>query len=333
MQAIAQKVLALLAEPFELEGGQVFVSASIGIALYPQDGRDIDTLVKNADLAMYRSKEGGRNRYHFFTQEMSDLAQERMTLHSALRHALDNQVLEMHYQPIMEVGARRCVGAEALIRWNHPERGWIPPDRFIAVAEEYNLIHALGEWVLQSACRQMKAWLDSGMALQSLAVNVSGKQIAKGDFVSMVQRVIEESGCPPESIVLELTESFIMRESEGAIATLDQLRELGFGIAIDDFGTGYSSLSYLKRLPVTKLKLDQSFVRDIPDDLNDVAIARAILSLGNTLGLEVVAEGVETEQQHAFLVAERCALSQGYLYKRPIPPAAFAEFLHNEAAD
>lgn len=330
VQTTAQKILKMLSEPFDLIDGQAFPSASIGIAVFPDDGRDIDTLIKNADLAMYRSKEGGRNRYHFFTQEMSDLAEERMVLHSALRHALDHQALELHYQPIMNVSARQCVGAEALLRWKHAERGWIPPGKFIAVAEENNLIHLLGEWVLDAACRQIKAWRDSGLPIQSLAVNVSGKQVAKRDFLGVVQRVLDESGCPPEDVVLELTESFIMRESEGAVTTLNRLRAMGFGIAIDDFGTGYSCLSYLKRLPVTKLKLDQSFVRDIPDDLNGVAIARAILSLGNTLGLEVVAEGVETEQQHAFLLAEGCALSQGYLYKRPIPPAAFADFFRTD---
>ncbi len=326
VQATAQKILALLAKPFELSDGQVFISASIGIAVFPDDGADCDALLKNADLAMYRSKEKGRNQYHLFTQEMSDVLAERMALHSALHLALDQQGLELHYQPIMAVDTRRCVGAEALARWQHPKLGWVPPNKFIALAEENSLIFPLGEWALREACRQMKAWLDAGLTLDTLAVNVSGKQITHGDFTSMARRILEETGCPPERIVLELTESFIMRESEGAIAALNQLRNLGFGIAIDDFGTGYSSLSYLKRLPVTKLKLDQSFVRDIPDDKNDAAIARAILGLGRALGLDVVAEGVETEAQHEFIRAEACALSQGYLYSQALTPAAFTEF-------
>ncbi len=333
VQTIARKLLALLAEPFDLSDGQAFISASIGIAIFPEDGTDSETLLKNADLAMYRSKEKGRNQYHLFTQEMSDVLTERMNLSIALRQAVEQQTLELHYQPIMNVGSRHCVGAESLTRWHHPKMGWVPPGKFISVAEEIGLIHSLGEWILHSACHQMKAWLDAGVALDALAVNVSGKQLAKGDFVGAATRILATTGCPPQHVVLELTESYIMRESEGAIGTLNQLRDLGFGIAIDDFGTGYSSLSYLKRLPVTKLKLDQSFVRDIPGNGNDAAIARAIMGLGETLGLEVVAEGVETKAQHDFILAEGCALSQGYFYSKPLHPAKFADFFRNDRRD
>ena len=325
----AQKILKILSEPFDLTDGQAFVTASIGIAIFPEDGDSIDSLLKHADLAMYRSKEVGRNHFNFYTQEMSDRVQERMTLHNSLRQALDQKALELHYQPIMNVGMGTCVGAEALIRWQHSDMGWVSPTKFIPVAEESDLIHSLGEWVLQTACLQMNGWLKAGMELGSLAVNVSGKQIVIGDFVNIARRVLEETGCPSERIVLELTESFIMRESEGAIKALNQLRALGFGIAIDDFGTGYSSLSYLKRLPVTKLKLDQSFVQDIPGDPNDAAIARAILGLGDILGLEVVAEGVESKEQHKFLLSEGCAQSQGFLYSRPLTSPTFANFIPN----
>ncbi len=329
LRMTAQKILKILSEPFDLADGQAFITASIGIAICPDDGDSIDSLLKHADLAMYRSKEVGRNHFNFYAQEMSDRVHERMTLNTSLRQALDQKGLELHYQPIMNVGMGTCIGAEALIRWQHSDMGWISPTKFIPVAEESDLIHLLGEWVLRTACLQMNGWLDAGLELGSLAVNVSGKQIVIGDFVNITRRVLEETGCPPERIVLELTESFIMRESEGAIKALNQLRALGFGIAIDDFGTGYSSLSYLKRLPVTKLKLDQSFVQDIPGDSNDAAIARAILGLGDILGLEVVAEGVESKEQHKFLLSEGCAQSQGFLYSRPLTSPIFADFVPN----
>ena len=329
LRMTAQKILKILSEPFDLADGQAFITASIGIAICPDDGDNIDSLLKHADLAMYRSKEVGRNHINFYAKEMSDRVHERMILHTSLRQALDHKGLELHYQPIMNVGMGTCVGAEALIRWQHSDMGWVSPTKFIPVAEESDLIHFLGEWVLHTACLQMNGWLEAGMELGSLAVNVSGKQIVIGDFVNIARRVLEETGCPPERIVLELTESFIMRESEGAIKVLNQLRTLGFGIAIDDFGTGYSSLSYLKRLPVTKLKLDQSFVQDIPGDPNDAAIARAILGLGDILGLDVVAEGVESKEQHKFLLSEGCAQSQGFLYSRPLTSPIFADFVPN----
>ncbi|WP_150047540.1 PAS domain S-box protein [Methylomonas rhizoryzae] len=326
LDVTGRKILTALAQPVELAEGRVFISASIGIAVFPNDGDDIDTLVKHADLAMYRSKEAGRNQLHFFTQDLSLKVQERMMLHNDLRHALEHEQFELHYQPVIDVTSRRCVGAEALIRWQHPSKGWIPPSKFITVAEENSLIHSLGQWVLLTACRQMKTWLDAGIHLDFLSVNVSGKQIAQGDFVGIASQVLRDTQCPADRIVLELTESYIMRESEGAIELLTQLRDFGFGIAIDDFGTGYSSLSYLKRLPVTKLKLDQSFVNDIPSDGNDAAIARAILKLGETLGLQVVAEGVESEAQHHFLFEEACLLGQGFWYARPMPAKDFSDF-------
>ncbi len=291
IRSTAQNVLNELIKPLDLGVGNMFVSASIGIATFPGDGDNIESLLKHADLAMYKAKETGRNKFHFYNQDMSDEAHERMQLHHDLHLALDANELELHYQPVMQTASQTCA------------------------------------WVLRTACKQMKSWLDAGIALDFMAVNVSGKQVMQGDFTSLVKDILEETGCPPERITLELTESFIMREREGAIAQLNLLRDLGVGIAIDDFGTGYSSLAYLKRLPVTKIKLDQSFVRDIPGDSNDIAIARAILKLGEAVELDVVAEGVETDEQHSFLLQEGCAYSQGYLYAKPMPSIEAYNFM------
>ncbi|MCB6183089.1 EAL domain-containing protein [Leeia sp. TBRC 13508] len=323
----AQRIIRALSEPFDLGSGDLFISASIGIACYPEDGKDSHTLLKHADLAMYRAKEMGNNLFHFYNREMSALVLERMDLQAELRRALENQELELHYQPIIDLKNRRCVGAEALIRWNHQERGWIPPIKFIPLAEENSLILVLGEWVLREACKQMKSWKDHQLDLDFMTVNVSGKQIMQSDFVLLTKDVLAETGCPAEHVTLELTESFVMNESQVAKARLAGLRALGVGIAIDDFGTGYSSLSYLKRLPITKLKLDQSFVQDIPQDGNDVAIARAILKLGEAVGLEVVAEGVETMEQMQFLIDEGCSYCQGYYYAKPMTATQFMNYL------
>ncbi len=331
----AGNLLAKVTLPLQLDWGNFFVSASIGIALYPQDGDDIDTLFKNADLALYRSKEAGRNQLHFYNKQMSDIVSDRVTLQQDLHKALEAGRLEVHFQPVVLTESQCCIGAEALVRWNHEERGWIAPEKFIAIAEDNHLIHALGEWVLRTACKQMKEWQDKGFNLGYLAINVSGKQLMQSDFVALAKSVFAANNCAPAHFTFEMTESFVMRESEGAIAKLTALRDLGVGIAIDDFGTGYSSLSYLKRLPVTKLKLDRSFVRDIPADLNDVAISRAILKLADAVGLDVVAEGVETEDQSAFLQSEGCRFGQGYLYAKPMAAVEFELFLkknHSELA-
>jgi two-component system CheB/CheR fusion protein len=225
----------------------------------------------------------------------------------------------------VDLKSQKIVAAEALIRWPNDECGWIEPSKFIPIAEEVRLIKPIGEWVLSTACRQMREWLDNGIKLERLSVNVSGQQLQQDGFVTLVRRILNETGCPAEQLELELTESLIMREADGAISVLHALRDLGVGVIIDDFGTGYSSLSYLKRLPVNKLKLDRSFVGDIPQDQNDVAIARAILRLGETLGLSVVAEGIETDAQHSFLRDEGCAFGQGYFYNKPMSANEFAQ--------
>ena len=324
---LAQKLLSELAIPIVVGETELFVSASIGIACYPDDGDDSETLLKNGDMAMYKAKEAGRNRVEFYNHSMTEYVQERVALTADLRRALEETELELYFQPVIDLSCGRCVGAEVLLRWQHPKRGFIPPDKFISLAEESNLIVPLGEWVLRQACMQMQQWIQDGVPLQFLAVNVSGKQVLQTDFVERVAAIFAETGCEPQRITLELTESFVMHQSEFAIAQLQALRELGVGIAIDDFGTGYSSLSYLKRLPITRLKLDRSFVSEIPHETNDIEIARAILKLGDAVNLRVIAEGVETAEQHEFLLQEGCAFSQGYLYAKPMPIDAMQTYI------
>ncbi|MCW8908646.1 MAG: EAL domain-containing protein [Sedimenticola sp.] len=319
--SVAEKLLGAFAEPFTVNGRLLHVSASIGIALYPADGQDVTTLVRNADAAMYRAKESGRNNYQFYTREMTVSAHERVSLENSLRQAVEMEELVLHYHPQYDLAGDRLVGVEALVRWQNPEKGLIPPDRFIPLAEDTGLILPIGEWVLHEACRQARAWLDQGCCFGRVAVNVSGHQIERGDIVERVRRVLEETRLPAERLELEITESFIMQHTEQAIRTLAELRKLGVSLAIDDFGTGYSSLSYLKQLPVNKLKIDRSFIRDIPDGRLDMAITRAVIALGRGLDMRVIAEGVERDEQRRFLHAEGCDEAQGFFYTRPLPAA------------
>ena len=324
---IATMICAELAKPFDVGRGDFFISASVGIACFPNDGLDANTLLQHADLAMYRSKERGRNQFHFYREEMSAHIQERTELQADLRIAIEQNQLVLFYQPVLDIMTGDCAGVEALVRWNHPTKGMIPPMKFIPLAEEGPLIHPLGEWVLKRACEQWLTWHEQGVTIGFVSVNVSGKQVMHSDFVSIASGIFGQTKCPASHILVELTESFIMHESELAISRLHQLRNLGVGIAIDDFGTGYSSLSYLKRLPVTKLKLDRSFVNDLPTDANDVAITRAIHRLGEAVGLEVIAEGVETQEQHRFLFEEGFTLCQGYLYAKPMSAEQLTQFM------
>lgn len=327
VETVSRKVLHALSKPFCVEEQETFISGSIGISVYPEDGLDVDTLLKNADLAMYRAKELGRNRYQFYARDMAEEAEDRLRLLNALRQAIVGQEFLLHYQPLTHLEDRALVGAEALIRWHHPTMGLIAPDKFIPLAEETREIDVIGEWVLRIACAQLRAWLDAGFPPMRLAVNISGQQLKRGNLADVARKVIEDTGCPAELLDLEITESFIMREADQSIRTLKRLRDLGFDLVIDDFGTGYSSLSYLKRIPVTKLKVDRSFVHDIPQDPNNKAIAKAIIGLGKSLGLTVVAEGIETAAQEAFLIGEGCHQGQGYLYSRPVPAHDFQEIL------
>jgi diguanylate cyclase (GGDEF)-like protein/PAS domain S-box-containing protein len=325
---VAQKLLEAFVQPFAVEGHELFLSASIGISLFPMDGQNGATLVRNADTAMYRAKDQGRNNFQFYTHEMTASAIERVALENALRRALERGELLLHYQPQIDLNNGSLIGAEALIRWQHPKMGLVMPGRFIHLAEESGLIRPIGEWVLFNACDQMRQWREQGFILPRIAVNLSGHQLHKDGIVEQVQSVLRGTKLEPDWLELEITESFIMRQAEDAIGMLNQLKELGVQLAIDDFGTGYSSLSYLKRLPVHKLKIDQSFVHGIPDDVNDSSIARAVIALGRSMQLRVIAEGVETEQQQAFLRAEGCDEGQGYLYSRPVSATDFLSTWH-----
>lgn len=315
--AVVEKLMGLFAQPLMLDGHEIRASTSMGVSLYPDDGTDGSTLLRNADAAMYRAKESERGTYAFYSEELAQAVFNRLLLESALRGALERSEFSLVFQPQLNLTTGRCVGCEALLRWNHPELGMVPPGKFIPLAEETGLIHGIGHWVLDRACAQGKAWLDQGLDFGRIAVNVAGPQIQRGDLAQKVRTVLQHHGLPPERLELEVTEGFIMGRTEHALAQLHELRESGVHLSIDDFGTGYSSLSYLKRLPVEKLKIDQSFVRDTPSDAHDVAIVEAVIALGRALELTVIAEGVETAEQVAFLAQRGCRQIQGYHYARP----------------
>lgn len=316
--ALAHNLLMELAKPVTLGKHDVYITGSIGISVYPFDGEDCERLIRNADTAMYMAKSLGRNNYRFYTKDLTDSALETFALETMLHRAIANDEFVLHYQPQVSLRSGELIGVEALVRWHHPTKGLIPPDKFIPVAEECGLIDKVGDWVLAEACRQVRRWHDQGYELR-MAVNVCGKQVSQKGFVEQVEAVITEYGVDPKHLELEITESSVMDQAEKAVAALDALRDLGVAVAIDDFGTGYSSLSYLKRFSVDRLKIDRSFVRDIPEDKDDVALARAIIALGGSLGLSVIAEGVETSEQRDLLAAMGCDEMQGYLYSRPLP--------------
>ncbi|HYN12540.1 MAG TPA: EAL domain-containing protein [Burkholderiales bacterium] len=325
MQRIASKV----SEPITIDGKELYVSCSAGISMYPQDGPDVDTLLKNADAAMYRAKEHGRNNFQFYTAEMNERVNERLALENALRRALERQEFLLHYQQKIDMKSGVIVGAEALVRWMHPEWGLVRPARFIPLAEETGLIVQLGEWVLRESCRQTREWLDGGLKPGVVSVNLSARQFRQEGLVRMVSRILEETRLEPAQLEMELTESMVMHNVEAAIATLQGLKSLGVALSVDDFGTGYSSLSYLKDLPIDALKIDRSFVRDIGAgaETEDGVIAQAIISLGHSLHLKVVAEGVETDPQVRFLKRHGCDELQGFFYGEPVAPAEYARLL------
>jgi diguanylate cyclase (GGDEF)-like protein/PAS domain S-box-containing protein len=319
----AQKLVSLFDVPFNLDGHEVTVSASLGISIYPQDGDEPTLLLRNADAAMYRAKELGRNNYQFYTQELTQNALKRAAMENSLRHSVDRNELYLLYQPKVELVSGRMIGAESLLRWQSTDFGLVSPATFIPLAEESGLIHGIGKWILNEVCRQGKVWLDSGYEIGRIAVNISGLQIQRGRLVEEVTQALEENTLPSEKLELEVTEGFIMEDPEFAIRQLSFLREIGVELSIDDFGTGYSSLSYLKRLPIDKLKIDQSFVREIPHDQDDMAITDAVIAMGQTLGLSVIAEGVETDVQVDFLTSHGCSEGQGYLFSKPVRSEEF----------
>ncbi|SIQ27538.1 EAL domain-containing protein [Marinobacterium stanieri] len=328
VSSICTKVLSAMARPFDLAGQRVSISASIGVAMYPDDGTCFDSLMKKADMAMYSAKEAGRNAYRFFTNKMNVDVMDRIMVRNSLLRALERREFVLHYQPQLDIKSGHIVGVEALIRWENPDIGIVPPDRFIPVAESSGLIVEIGRRVLQEACRQLKAWQEEfGLADFVMAVNISALQFTRGDLYEAVSSAIRESGIDASNLELELTESILLKEADQALEVMSRLRKLGVKMSIDDFGTGYSSMAYLKRLSVDKLKIDRSFVKDIDVDSEDAAIAHAVISLGHILGLTIIAEGVENEAQLAFLHAHGCDQYQGYYYSRPLPAAECGRLL------
>ena len=316
---VAQKIVDSLNTPFALEGAELFVTASIGITVYPDDSEDQDTLIRNADVAMYRAKDRGRNNYQFYTPELNRRTREMLNLESELRRALERDEFVMHYQPKVSLATGRITGFEALLRWMHPERGLVPPGDFIPLLEETGLIVQTGEWVLNAVCAQITAWANAGIVPLPVAVNLSARQFLAPDLAGSVQRVLEAHGIESRLLEVEITESAIMTNAEEAIRTLEVLQRLGVQASVDDFGTGYSSLGYLKRFPLSALKIDRSFVRDITTDPDDATITQAVISMAHSLDLKVIAEGVETEAQLEFLERYGCDEVQGFLYSKPIP--------------
>jgi diguanylate cyclase (GGDEF)-like protein/PAS domain S-box-containing protein len=325
--AVAYKIFETFTEPFHINGHELFVTASIGATLYPTDGDDMQTLLRNADTAMYRAKEERGNTFQFYSREMSIRARERAELETALRRALDRNEFELFYQPRVEAESGRISGAEALIRWNHPDLGLISPTRFIPMAEEIGLIVPIGDWVIHTACTQNKAWQKAGLPAISVSVNLSARQFRREGLVESVAQVLRDLELDACHLELELTESIVMNSAEHFIRKLREFEDLGVQLSIDDFGTGYSSLSYLKRFPLHHLKIDQSFVRDIATDADDAAITSTVISLGHSLNLKVIAEGVETEEQVAFLRDHHCDEMQGFYFSKPLPAAEFAALL------
>ncbi|WP_036991277.1 sensor domain-containing protein [Metapseudomonas furukawaii] len=322
---VAEQILASLARPFILEGREFFVTASIGIALSPQDGRELSQLMKNADTAMYHAKERGKNNFQFYQADMNARALERLELESDLRHALEQGEFLLYYQPQFSGDGKRLTGVEALLRWRHPTRGLVSPAEFIPVLEELGLVVQVGDWVLAEACRQLKAWHQAKMRLPKISVNLSARQFADGQLAQRIASILDDSGLPPACLELELTESILMRDVAEAMAILENLKRLGLCIAVDDFGTGYSSLNYLKQFPIDVLKIDRSFVDGLPDGERDAQIARAIIAMAHSLNLAVIAEGVETHAQLDFLREHGCDEVQGYLFGHPVPAARFAQ--------
>ncbi|MFB2971400.1 putative bifunctional diguanylate cyclase/phosphodiesterase [Aerosakkonema sp. BLCC-F183] len=326
---IAQVILDTLKQPFNIEGHQLHISSSIGISLYPHDGEDGETLLRNADAALHRAKEQGRNNYQFYTAAMNSHASELLMLENELHQALERGEFVVYYQPQINTNTGKIAQMEALLRWQHPEFGLVSPAKFIPLAEENGLIIPIGEWVLRTACTQIKAWQDAGLPPLCVAVNLSARQFQQPNLVEMVARALQETGLENHFLELEITESVAMQNVDFSRSILQELHNMGVSISMDDFGTGYSSLSYLKKFPLDKLKIDQSFVRELATDPNDGAIIAAIAALGKVLNLTMVAEGVETEEQRDFLRSLECEYMQGYLFSKPLSPQDATELLEN----
>jgi EAL domain-containing protein (putative c-di-GMP-specific phosphodiesterase class I) len=330
---IAKRIIDAVSMPFLLGNEEVVVTPSIGISVFPYDGDSVEELVKNADTAMFHAKATGKNNYQFYTDSMSATAFERLSMENAMRRGLGNNEFELYYQPKIELAGNRAIGLEALVRWHHPEMGLVLPSDFIPLAEETGLIVALGEWVLQTVCAQLKNWHAAGLEPLRVAVNLSACQFRQSMLRQQVRRILDETGVAPEWLELELTESVIMDDIQTSSTILRELKNMGVGISMDDFGTGYSSLSLLKRLPLDTLKIDRSFVRDITTDADDAAIVDAVISLAHSLRLRVIAEGVETIEQLEFLNSRGCDEVQGYLYSRPLPVTGIEAWLREFSSE
>lgn len=320
---VAQRMIDTMTQPILIENDEVFVGASIGIALFPDDGDDAENLLRNADMAMYHAKTSGKNRLQFFGDAINLATTARLNLESRLRKAIQNNLLEIYYQPILSLDNELIIGAEALLRWNDEELGFVPPDKFISIAEESGLIIQLGEWVLLNACKQNQHWHNNGLSDLFIAVNVSGVQITRGDLDDVVAKIIRASGIDAQRLCLEVTETSVVSAIDRAQKVLKAIRRLGVKIALDDFGTGYSSLSYLRKLPIDHLKIDRSFIADISEDKEDETIISAIIAMSKNLDIEIVAEGIETSEQLRFLRQRSCDMGQGYLFSKPIPAKDF----------
>ncbi len=327
---VADRIINALSVPFKLDGHELFITSSIGIAVYPNDGDDIDELLKNADAAMYYAKAHGKNHFQYYRHSMNAAALERLTLENEFRRALEREELILHYQPQINVSTGAITGMEALIRWEHPERGLVMPSEFVPLAEESGLIIPMSDWVLKTACMQSRIWREEGYEIPAVSINLSSQQFQQKNLIQTISRILNDAEIRPQDIILEITESSIMQNTETAIASLQELTAMGMRLTIDDFGTGYSSLGYLKSFPIHAIKIDRSFVREINTDPDDAAIARAIISMAHSLKLKVVAEGVETLEQLKFLHEHRSDEVQGYLFSRPVPPEEITKILKME---
>ena len=316
---LAQKLVLAMSEPLHVKGQDTYITNSVGVSIFPEDGYDANTLLKNADAAMYKAKDDGKNSYQFYKEEMTEKAFERLLMENSLRQALENEEFVVHYQPQIDTKTEELVGMEALVRWNHPSMGLVPPSKFIPLAEETGLIVQLDRWVMKTAMNQISKWNSQNAENKFVSLNLSMKQLDQKDFLEFVKKSLHETKCLPSFLELEITESQIMKDAKKCIHILEKVKELGILISIDDFGTGYSSLSYLKKFPISKIKIDQSFVRDLPTDEDDVALVKAIISIAKNLNLSTIAEGVETNEQREFMLKHGCDKIQGYFYSKPIP--------------
>ncbi|MFZ0290846.1 MAG: EAL domain-containing protein, partial [Candidatus Sulfotelmatobacter sp.] len=326
-----ERIVNLMTAGFVVQGHPVNVSCSIGVSIFPEHSADCETLIKNADAAMYSAKENGRNRFQFFTEDMNAQGVERLTLENSLRLALDKKELFLVYQPQMDIATGRITGLEALLRWQHPDLGLVPPDKFIRIAENSGLIVPIGEWVVRTACRQARKWQDEGLPPVSVAVNVSAVQFRQEGFCELIRRVLHETGLAPQYLELELTESLLLANADLMLSVVQELKAMGVTLAIDDFGTGYSSFSYLRQFRVSKLKIDRVFIRDVAVNPDDAAITSAIISMAKSLRLKVIAEGVEDESQMSFLRAHQCDEIQGYYFSKPLAVDKVADKLRGDS--